>query len=78
MALTINGKKRNIRKKDFKLFAEKCGIPEPAAEKMMKKLCSLSEKYMEQCELSYLSDELKEKTKDLILERIKILTGVRD
>ena len=26
LALTLNGKKRNIHKKDFYLFAEKCGI----------------------------------------------------
>lgn len=78
MALTINGKKRNIKKKDFKILAEKCGIQETAAEKMMKKLCTFREQYMEQCEESYLSDELKEKTKDLIDERIKILTGASD
>lgn len=73
MALTVNGKKRNIRKKDFILFAHSCGIPDNAAEKMMKKLCLLKEKYMEKCEQSYLSDELKEKTKELIAERIEVL-----
>jgi len=74
LALTLNGKKRNIRKKDFQVFANTCGIPEKAAEKMMKKLCSLKEKYMEQCEQSYLSDVLKEKMKELIVDRINTLS----
>lgn len=73
LALTVNGKKRNIRKKDFILFARSCGIPDKAAEKMIKKLCLLREKYMEECGRSYLADALKEKTKELIVERTNVL-----
>lgn len=73
MALTLHGKKRNLRKKDFKIFAEQCEISEKPAEKMINKLCSLEEKFLWQCEDSYLPDELKEKTKDLIKKRIAIL-----
>ena len=71
LALTLNGKKRNIRKKDFIMFAGTCGVPVKAAEKMLQRLCALKEKYLEQCDRSYLADELKEKTKDLILQRIE-------
>lgn len=71
MALSLNGKKRNIHKKDFMIFAETCGMQIKAAEKMLQRLCVLKEKYMEQCDESYLSNELKEKTKDLILQRIE-------
>lgn len=35
-ALTLNGKKRNIRRKDFYSFAYKCGIPKNSAENMIK------------------------------------------
>ena len=73
MALTINGKKRNIRRKDFLVFAENCGLTRQAAEKMMKKVCSLVEKYKGECDRSYLSDEQKEAVKNLIEERIGIL-----
>lgn len=41
LALTLNGKKRNLRRKDFLLFAEACGLGEKPAEKMLKKLLSL-------------------------------------
>lgn len=72
-ALTMNGKKRNIRKKDFLLFAKTCGIPDKAAEKMMKKLCLLKDKYLDECEQSYLPQELKERVRELIGERIDLL-----
>lgn len=70
MALTLNGKKRNLRKKDFKIFAESCEISEKTADKMMEKLCSLKNHFLEQCDQSYLPEDLKEKGKELILQRI--------
>ncbi len=74
LALTFNGKKRNIRKKDFKVFAESCGISDKSAQNMMKKVCSLKDKFIEQCEESYLPDELKQKMKELIENRIEIIS----
>lgn len=73
LALTLSGKKRRIKKKDFLLFAEKCDINDLAAEKMIRRLCSFEQKFHEECDKSYLSDELKVKTKILISERIEIL-----
>lgn len=72
-ALTMNGKKRNIRKKDFYLLAKTCGIPDKAAEKMMEKLCLLKDKYLDECEQSYLPQDLKERVKELIGDRIDVL-----
>lgn len=37
LALTLNGKKRNLHKKDFYLFAQRCEIPKKSAEKCSKK-----------------------------------------
>lgn len=73
LALTINGKKRNIHKKEFRLLAESCEIPANAAQRMMKKLCSLKDKLLNQVETAYLSEEQKEKVKELISERIEAL-----
>ena len=72
-ALTMNGKKRNIRKKDFLLFAKTCGIPDKAVGKMMKKLCVMKDKYLDECEQSYLPQDLKERVKELIGDRIDVL-----
>lgn len=74
MALTLNGKKRNIRKKDFAAFAERCGILEKSAEHMIKRVCSLREKMKEQCSRSFLPPELIQKLKNLIDRRIEILS----
>ena len=73
MALTMNGKKRNIRKKDFYLLAEKCGIADKVVEKMIKKMAALKEKFFVQCEASYLPEEKKEEVKRLIEKRIEVL-----
>ena len=50
MALTLNGKKRRLKKRDFMSFASKCGIAENAAEKMLSKMCSLEDKLLCACE----------------------------
>ena len=61
LALTLHGKKQNIRRKDFLLFAQSCEIPACAAEKMIDKLCALKSKFLLSCEECYLTDEKKEK-----------------
>jgi serine/threonine-protein kinase HipA len=73
MALTINGKKRNIRKKEFRLLAESCMVPEKAAKHMVEKTCSLAEKLFKQVDEAYLSEMQKENMKNLISERIEAL-----
>ena len=72
LALSLNGKKRNIRKKDFMVFAENCGIPIKSAEKIVKKVCQLEEKLLSICDESYLNDQQKKQTKELIKSRMTI------
>lgn len=73
LALTINGKKQNIRRKDFMIFANTIGITEKSAEKMISKIIKLKSKYIEMCRESYLPDNLKEDLEKLIEERILTL-----
>ena len=54
LALTLNGKKQNIRKKDFFLFAETIGIGRKAAEKMIAKIVKLRDRFITMCAESYL------------------------
>ncbi len=72
-ALTMNGKKTHIRKKDFFVFAEECGIPKAPAEKMIAKIISLKPKYLELCGSSLLSRQLKERFSELIENRCRVL-----
>lgn len=72
-ALALNGKKTHIRKKDFFVFAESCGISAVSAEKMIGKVVSLEKKYIEMCNESFLSDSLKAGFAELIENRCNIL-----
>ena len=72
-ALTINGKKRNIHKKDFLLFAENVGIPALAAKKIIADVASLEDTYISMCKDSYLPKHLKAAFIKIIISRISVL-----
>lgn len=72
-ALALNGKKTHIRKKDFFVFAEECGISKASAEKMMAKIVSMKPKYIDMCNGSLLPDHLKERFAELIEQRCRVL-----
>lgn len=73
LALTVNGKKRNIRRKDFFVFAEATGLPRASAEKMMEKLVSMRERLLAMCMDSYLPEDMKAALADLLSERLAAL-----
>ncbi len=73
LALTMNGKKMSIRKGDFLKFADSCFISRSTAEKIIKSLVKLTPKWLTMCEESSLSDELKDKIKQIIIERTRVL-----
>ena len=75
LALTLNGKKRNIRKKDFRVFAEACNIPDKAARHMIDRICSLKDKFICQVDESYLPQTEREELIDFINARIEILNS---
>ena len=72
-ALTVNGKKTNIRKKDFSVFAQECGISAASAEKMIAKVVSMEPRYLEMCAGSLLSGQMKERFSELIRNRCDVL-----
>jgi serine/threonine-protein kinase HipA len=72
-ALAINGKKMNIRKKDFLIFADSCGITRNSAEKMITMLVSKKEKFLALCQDSLLPEHLKSRFTHLVEERIDVL-----
>lgn len=74
-ALTMNGKKQHIRRKDFLVFAQTIGVPQKSAEKMIAKIVALEETYLEMCQASYMPTKMKDALKFLISERINTLRG---
>ncbi|MDO5776609.1 MAG: HipA domain-containing protein [Eubacteriales bacterium] len=74
-ALTMNGKKQNLRKKDFLIFAEVCGIPGNAAEKMIARIVRMKPIFMQMCIDSYLPQYMKEQLNELIEKRCSVFKG---
>ncbi len=72
-ALPMNGKKMNIRKKDFLIFADKCGITRATAERLIQNLVSFTPKWITMCENSLLPPELKERLRAIIYARVSVL-----
>lgn len=75
MALTLNGKKQNLRRKDFLVFADSAGIPRAAAEKIIAGVISLRDTYISMCEEGYLPERMKRDLIELMEERIQVLKG---
>lgn len=71
-ALAMNGKKSNIRRKDFLVFADKCGISRISAEKMIAGVVTQKNKFISMCSESLLPAYLKERFIALIEERAKV------
>ena len=74
LALTINGKKQNIHRKDFIVFADTIGIPERSAEKMIEKIVKLKDKYISMCRDSYMPEQMRANLENLIEQRIVVLS----
>ena len=72
-ALPMNGKKTNIRRKDFLVFADGCGITKSSAEKMIKRLISMTSEFIKMCDDSFIPKDMKESLKELINARVSVL-----
>ncbi len=72
-ALPMNGKKTNIRRKDFLVFAEECEISKTSAEKMIERLVSMTSIFVELCNNSLVPQDMKEVFTHLINQRASIL-----
>lgn len=72
-ALTMNGKKKNIRKGDFLKFADACGITRSTAEKLIQNLVKFTPQWLEMCEESLLPEELKERLEKIIRKRAETI-----
>ncbi|MCR5041063.1 MAG: HipA domain-containing protein [Clostridia bacterium] len=74
-ALTMNGKKTNLRRGDFLKFADACGISRAAAEKMIARLLAKEQILLDLCDASLLPDEMKLVFRELVTDRSKTLCG---
>lgn len=75
MALTLNGKKRNLRRKDFLVFAEHCDLTHKTAEKMISRLLSRELQFRKQVRESFLPESKKEEMENFVVSRMQRLSG---
>lgn len=73
LALTLNGKKQNLKRRDFLTFAKTCKLNDKSAEKMIEKVILMKDSYIKLCRESYLPEDMKENFEKLICDRIDIL-----
>ena len=73
LALTLNGKKKKIRKKDFVEALNRFSIDRKAIENMFNKFKSNHNKWYDLIRISFLPKEMKENYMELITERIERL-----
>ena len=74
-ALTMNGKKADLRRGDFLTFADSCGISRAAAEKMIARLLTKEQTLLDLCDASLLPEEMKQTFRELIRTRCGIISG---
>ena len=73
-ALTMNGKKSNLRRNDFLIFAEAANISRKSAEMMIRKMLSYSSKWIGLCETSLLPSDMRQTLIELIQTRSERLS----
>lgn len=74
-ALTMNGKKRNLRRGDFHRFAAECNIPSAAADKMIARMVSYRERLLTMCAESMMPEHRKDRLAALIKDRIAVISA---
>lgn len=73
MALTLNGKKRNLKKSDFLHLAENLGLNEKAAHRMIERSVEVAKK-IDRDLVEYFLEELTEPFFDLVQSRCLVLS----
>ena len=70
--VTVNDKKRNIRKKDFLILAENLGITKKVAERLISQLLKMEQKIIKEVNQSYIPMHMQEELISLISNRCDV------
>ena len=72
-ALTMNGKKTNLRRKDFLLFADSCGLGGKPAEKMLDRMVTMQPRFTAMIGESLLPERLRKDFMVLLTSRVNAI-----
>ena len=73
MALTLNGKKRKIKKDDFIIAMKSSGLDDKVINNIFKKFLKVEEKWNDFIDISFIPIEMKKTYKELIKENLRKL-----
>ena len=73
LALTLNGKKRKIKKADIVTSMQASGLEEKVINNIFAKFTKTKEKWFEFIDLSFLPDEMKMTFKEIVAEKLNLL-----
>ena len=73
MALTLNGKKRKIKKADFVVSMQASGLEEKVINNIFAKFAKVKDRWFVFIDRSFLPDEMKESFKVIISEKLNLL-----
>ena len=73
LALTLNGKKRKLKKSDFITAMQASGLEEKVIENIFHKFFKVKDKWFDFINLSFLSNDMKERYKSIIDEKLKMI-----
>ena len=73
LALTLNGKKRKIKKADFVASMQASGLEEKVINNIFAKFTKVKDKWFEFIDRSFLSTEMKETFNTIVAEKLSLL-----
>lgn len=73
LALTLNGKKRKIKRSDFKSVMAKSGLDEKVIENLFNKFVKAADKWFEFIDISFLPEDMKEQYKAIIQFKLEMI-----
>ena len=73
MALTLNGKKRNLHRNDFLKFADACGMDRMVAGRLIDRLINRKDDFIDVVNDSFLTADLKNDLQMLVIDRSQAL-----
>ncbi|MGL5014225.1 MAG: HipA domain-containing protein [Bacteroidales bacterium] len=75
LALTLNGKKRKIKRSDFTSAMTKCGLDSKVIDNLFNKFIKVADKWYEFIDISFLPQDMMEQYKAIIKAKLEILEG---
>ena len=69
LALTLNGKRRKIKRSDFEVAMNSCSLEKKIIDNLFSKFTKVAEKWLEFIDISFLPKEMKQQYKLIITRR---------